>query len=221
MSQLLEQVGELIHALILQLGYPGIAAIMLVENLFPPIPSEMVMPFAGFLVGRDELSFVGIWLAGTIGSVLGAVILYYIGMWASNTVVRRFLRRYGNWIGISEADYDRALRFFERYGDVVVFFGRCVPLVRSLISIPAGAHHMPLPRFLLFTALGSAIWSGILAYAGVVLGENWEQILDFIDHYQTLTLIVIAIGGILLVGGWLVFRARGRSRASQEPSPEA
>ncbi|MCC6801730.1 MAG: DedA family protein [Anaerolineae bacterium] len=221
MSQLLEQVGELIHALILQLGYPGIATIMLVENLFPPIPSEMVMPFAGFLVGRDELSFVGVWIAGTTGSVLGAVILYYIGMWASNTVVRRFLRRYGNWIGISEADYDRALRFFERYGDVVIFFGRCIPLVRSLISIPAGAHHMPLPRFLLFTALGSAIWSGILGYAGVVLGENWEQILDFIDHYQTLTIIVIAIGGVLLVGGWVAIRARGRSRASQEPTPEA
>lgn len=221
MSQLLEQVGELIHALILQLGYPGIAVIMLVENLFPPIPSEMVMPFAGFLVGRGEMSFVGVWIAGIVGSVLGALVLYYVGMWASNLVVRRFLRRYGNWIGISEADYDRALRFFERYGDAVVFFGRFIPLVRSLISIPAGAHHMPLPRFLLFTALGSAVWSGVLNYAGVVLGENWEQILTFIDHYQTLTIVVIAVVFILLVVGWMALRARGRSRARQQAAPEA
>lgn len=221
MSQLLEQVGEFIHAIILQLGYPGIAVIMLVENLFPPIPSEMVMPFAGFLAGRGELSFVGIWLAGILGSVVGAVVLYYVGMWASNLVVRRFLRRYGKWVGISEADYDRALQFFERYGDAVVFFGRFIPLVRSLISIPAGAHRMPLARFILFTTLGSAVWSGVLGYAGVVLGENWEQVLDFIDQYQTLTLVVLAVGFVLLVGGFIVFKARSRARADRSAAPEA
>ena len=155
MSQILEQIGGFVQSIIVQLGYPGVGLVMFLENVFPPIPSEVVMPFAGFQVGRGELSFIGIWLAGTLGSVLGAVILYYVGMWVGDGVVRGFLRRYGKWIMTSERDYDRALRTFERYGSAVVFFGRLIPLVRSIISIPAGANHMPLPRFLLFTALGA------------------------------------------------------------------
>jgi membrane protein DedA with SNARE-associated domain len=194
---------------------------MFVENVFPPIPSELVMPFAGFLVGRGEMSFVGVWLAGVIGSVLGALILYFIGMWAGDTLVRGFLRRYGKWFTTSEADYDRALRFFERYGSAVVFFGRLIPIVRSLISLPAGADHMPLPRFLLFTALGSAIWSGALAYAGVVLGENWEQVIEFVDDYQSLTIVVLAVIAVLLVGAFIYFRMRGRRLPEQSVEPEA
>jgi membrane protein DedA with SNARE-associated domain len=211
MSRILEQLGEFIQSLILQLGYPGVAIIMFTENVFPPIPSELVMPFAGFLVGRGEMSFVGVWLAGVVGSVLGAVVLYYIGMWLGDAVVRGFLRRYGKWIGMSEGDYDRALRFFERYGSAVVFFGRVIPIVRSIISLPAGANHMPLPRFLLFTALGSAIWSGALAYAGVVLGENWEQVIEFVDSYQTLTLVVVGVIVVLLVAAFIYYKLRSRT----------
>jgi membrane protein DedA with SNARE-associated domain len=211
MSQLLEQLGEFIQSLILQLGYPGVAIIMFTENVFPPIPSELVMPFAGFLAGRGEMSFVGVWLAGVVGSVLGAVVLYYIGMWLGDAVVRGFLRRYGKWIGMSEGDYERALGFFERYGSAVVFFGRVIPIVRSIISLPAGANHMPLPRFLLFTALGSAIWSGALAYAGVVLGENWEQVLEFVDNYQMVTLIVIAVIALVVLGAFVYYKMRSRS----------
>jgi membrane protein DedA with SNARE-associated domain len=213
MSEILEQVGALVQRLILQLGYPGVGAVMLIENVFPPIPSEVVMPFAGFLVGRGELSFVGILVAGTLGSVLGALLLYYVGMWVGDGVVRGFLRRYGKWIMTSEADYNRALRFFDRYGSAVVFFGRLIPLVRSIISIPAGANHMPLPRFLLFTTLGAALWSGALAYAGVVMGENWHQIISLIDRYQTLTIIVAVVAAVLLAGGWL-FRRLKRSKAA-------
>lgn len=218
MSELLERIGEFVQSLILQMGYPGVGIVMFLENVFPPIPSEVVMPFAGFLVGRGELSFVGIWIAGVIGSVLGAIILYYIGMWVGDAVVRGFLRRYGKWIMTSEADYDRALKFFERYGTAVVFFGRLIPLVRSIISIPAGANHMPLPRFLLFTALGSAIWSGALAYAGVVLGENWEEIIGFVEQYQDITVIVLVVGVLLLVGGWFFYKLRNRTgTTSLEP----
>jgi membrane protein DedA with SNARE-associated domain len=213
MSEILEQVGALVQRLILQLGYPGVGAVMFIENVFPPIPSEVVMPFAGFLVGRGELSFVGILVAGTLGSVLGALLLYYVGMWVGDGVVRGFLRRYGKWIMTSEADYNRALRFFDRYGSAVVFFGRLIPLVRSIISIPAGANHMPLPRFLLFTTLGAALWSGALAYAGVVMGENWHQIISLIDRYQTLTIIVAVVAAVLLAGGWL-FRRLKRSKAA-------
>ncbi len=219
MSEILVQIGALVQQLILQLGYPGVGAVMLIENVFPPVPSEVVMPFAGFLVGRGELSFVGILVAGTLGSVLGALVLYYIGMWVGDGVVRGFLRRYGKWIMTSEADYNRALRFFERYGSAVVFFGRLIPLVRSIISIPAGANHMPLPRFLLFTTLGSAIWSGILAYAGVVMGENWHEIINFIDRYQTLTFVVAAAAAVLLAGGWLFRRLRRSKTTSPVRTP--
>jgi membrane protein DedA with SNARE-associated domain len=221
MSQILEQLGEFIQSLILQLGYPGIAIIMFVENVFPPIPSELVMPFAGFLVGRGEMSFVGVWLAGVIGSVLGAVVLYYIGMFAGDVVLRRFLRRYGKWFMTSEADYDRALRFFARYGNAVVFFGRLIPIVRSLISLPAGADHMPLPRFLLFTTLGAAIWSGVLAYAGVVLGENWAEVIEFVDRYQTLTLVVFAVIAVVLVGAFVYSRMRRRTLPAESVEPKA
>lgn len=220
MSQLLERIGEFVQSLILQLGYPGVGIVMFLENVFPPIPSEVVMPFAGFLVGRGELSFVGIWIAGTIGSVLGAIILYYVGMWVGDAVVRGFLRRYGKWIMTSEGDYDRALRIFERYGTAVVFFGRLIPLVRSIISIPAGANHMPLPRFLIFTTLGAAIWSGALAYAGVVLGENWEQIIGLVEQYQDITVVVLVAAVVLVVGGWILYKMRSRATASKL-TPEA
>ena len=221
MSQILEQIAEFVQSLILQIGYPGVAIVMFLENVFPPIPSEVVMPFAGFLVGRGELSFVGIWIAGTLGAVLGAVVLYYIGMWFGDAVIRNFLRRYGKWIMTSEADYDRALKIFEKYGNVVVFFGRLIPLVRSIISLPAGANHMPLPRFLLFTTLGAAIWTGALAYAGVVLGENWEEIIGFIDQYQDLTVIVLVVLVVLVVGGWFAYKLRQRSRGEQPAESEA
>lgn len=220
MSQILEQIAEIVQSLILQLGYPGIAAVMFIENVFPPIPSEVVMPFAGLLVGRGELNFVGVWLAGTLGSALGGLVLYYVGWWGGDTVIRGILRRYGKWLGIPESDYDRALKVFNRFGTPAVFFGRLIPIVRSLISLPAGADHMPLPRFLLFTTAGSAIWSGVLAYAGMVLGENWEEVIGFIDQYQTLTMIVLVILAVLIVGGWIYYKLRGRSNGVAVESAE-
>ena len=205
MSGLLDQLASFIQDLILALGYPGVGLIMLVENVFPPLPSELVMPFAGFVVGQGKLSFLGVWVAGTIGSVLGAVVLYYIGMALGDTVVRRFLRRYGRWITVSEADYDRALKFFAKYGPGIVFFGRLLPLVRSLISLPAGAQKMPLPKFLLYTTFGSAIWSGLLGYAGLLLGENWEAVTLLIEQYQELTVIALAVV-LIIIMVWMINR---------------
>ncbi len=212
MAQLLEQLALWIEQIIQTIGYPGIAFVMFAENVFPPIPSELIMPFAGFLVGRGEFTFVGVWIAGVIGSVLGAIILYYIGMWAGDKVLRTFLRRYGYLFTVSEKEYDRALSFFARYGDVIVFFGRLIPLVRSIISIPAGANHMSMPKFILFTTLGSAIWSGALAYAGMALGENWEQVIGFVENYQDIVTVVVAIIGVVFVG-WIASRIISRSRA--------
>ncbi len=209
MAEVLEQLRIWIEQIILALGYPGIALVMLIENLFPPIPSELVMPFAGFMVAQNQFNFVGIVIAGTVGSVLGAVVLYYVGMLAGEPLIRSFLRRYGRWFALSEHDLDRALQFFSRYGEAVVFFGRLIPLVRSLISLPAGMHRMPMSKFLLFTTLGSTIWTGVLGYAGFILGANWAQVLEFISTYQKATLVVLGLLVAVLVIRWM-FRFSNR-----------
>jgi membrane protein DedA with SNARE-associated domain len=196
---MMDQVRLWIEQIILLLGYPGIALVMLVENLFPPIPSELVMPFAGFLAADGKLNLVAAIVAGTIGSVTGALILYYLGWWANEPIIRRFMRRYGRYVFMPESDLDRALSFFDRYGQSIVFFGRLIPIVRSLISVPAGMHRMPLSKFLLFTTLGSSIWTTVLTLAGLFLGANWERILDFTKQYERLTLVIIAIVAIIFV----------------------
>jgi membrane protein DedA with SNARE-associated domain len=193
-AEILNVVQLHIEQVIKALGYPGIALVMLIENLFPPIPSEIVMPFAGFLAADGgSVSFVGIVVAGTLGSVAGAVIIYWIGMWADEPVVRTFVRRYGRFFMLKESDIDRTLAAFERHGELYVFVGRLIPLVRSLISLPAGMQRMPFGKFLLFTTLGSALWTGILSYAGYVLGENWEQVLAVVDRYQLVTMVVLGV----------------------------
>jgi membrane protein DedA with SNARE-associated domain len=199
MGELMEQVRVWIEQIMTTLGYPGIALIMLVENLFPPIPSELVMPLAGFLVASGTFSFPGAIAAGTIGSVLGAVVLYYIGMLAGESLVRPFFRNYGKWFLLSEADLDRSLATFTKHGDIMVLVGRVIPLIRSLISLPAGMNRMPLPRFLLLTTLGSLAWTTLLTVAGYILGANWERVLDFISQYQRLVLGAIALGVIIFV----------------------
>lgn len=199
MSELMETVRFWIQEIMTTLGYPGIALIMLVENLFPPIPSELVMPLAGFLVAEGTFNFPGAILAGTIGSVLGAVALYYIGMFAGEPLVRPFFRRYGKWFLLSEEDLDKALVTFKTHGDVMVLMGRVIPLIRSLISLPAGMNRMPLGRFLLFTTIGSAAWTTLLTVAGYILGRNWGRVVEFISDYQKVVLALLALGVIYFV----------------------
>lgn len=199
MGGLMDQVRDWIQVIMQALGYPGIALIMLVENLFPPIPSELVMPLAGFLVADGTFSFPGAIIAGTLGSVLGALALYYIGMLAGEPLVRPFFRNYGKWFLLSEDDLDRSLVVFRQHGDIMVLLGRVIPLIRSLISLPAGMNRMPLPRFLLLTTLGSAVWTTLLTVAGYILGANWERVVEFISQYQRLVLGALALGVIIFV----------------------
>lgn len=211
MSAIMDKVQEIITAIIMALSYPGIALVMFAENLFPPIPSELVMPFAGFIVGKGEMNLVAVMLAGTIGAVLGALALYYIGMWADETIIRRFIRSYGKFFFISEADIDKTLAFFAKRGEIVVFTGRLIPLVRSLISIPAGMNRMPMGRFLLWTTFGSLIWNGILTYAGIVLGSKWEEVLGLVDRYEKVALGLIGLGLIWFIGNRIIKARRNRS----------
>lgn len=196
MSDLIERLGELIQQVIARLGYPGIVLVMALENVFPPIPSELVMPLAGFMARGGTFNIVWVIVAGMLGSVLGALILYYLGAWANETIVRRFIRRWGRYAFVSENDLDVALGYFSRYGEAVIFFGRLIPLVRSLISIPAGMQRMPLPKFVFYTVLGTTIWSAVLSYAGWFLQQNYALVAGYVEQYQV---VVIGLIGLALL----------------------
>lgn len=209
LNQIATWVALFIENIILTLGYPGIALVMLIENLFPPIPSELVMPFAGFLAAQGKMDFTLVLVSGTIGAVLGAIALYYIGVWADEAIIRRFVRRWGKWLTISETELNIALTFFMRRGEAVVFFGRLIPLIRSLISIPAGMRRMNFARFLLFTSIGTSLWNLALTLAGSILGANWKSVLNFLGTYQNVTVVAL---GLAIVGfiGWRLWQQRGK-----------
>jgi len=215
MTHLMEQLGGWIESIIATLGYPGIIIVMAIENIFPPIPSEMVLPFAGSLSVKGELNFWGAVAAGTTGSLLGAVVLYGIGYFAREAGVRRLVASYGKYVFISELDLDRGADWFQRYGELVTFFGRMIPIIRSIISVPAGYTRMHLGKFLFYTTLGTSLWSLFLTYVGRVLGENWAQIRVFMKPYENGTLVLIILFVISFIG-WRGFRARRRPRAGRE-----
>jgi membrane protein DedA with SNARE-associated domain len=144
------------------LGYPGLALLLVLENLFPPVPSEVVLPIAGFLVGRGDLNFVGALAASTLGSVTGVLLLYGMGRWGG----RGLILRYGKWLRVGPEDLSRAEGWFARYGDAVVLVARVVPFARSVVSIPAGTARMGLARFTVLTAAGAATWNAVLIGAG-------------------------------------------------------
>lgn len=177
-----------------KLGLIGVALMMFLENVFPPIPSELIMPAAGFAAAIGELSLVSVIIAGTIGSVLGALPLYYLGSRLDEAKLIRLTERYGKYLLITPKDIASAQAWFDRHGKTVVFFGRMIPAIRSLISIPAGMARMSLLPFLALTAMGSMIWSALLAYAGYVLGANYEKVgvyIESVSHYVMMLMVLI------------------------------
>jgi membrane protein DedA with SNARE-associated domain len=204
MAYLLEQLRVLIEQLILTLGYPGIALIMFAENLFPPIPSEVVLPFAGSLVQSGELNLVGVLLSSTLGATLGTGLFYYLGGRLGEARSRSLIRRYGSWLALDEGDLERSLTLFRRRERSIIFFGRFLPGVRTLISLPAGIARMRLGTFLLYTVLGTLAWNALLVGAGVILGAQWERILNVIDRFETFFWLAVA----LLLGYFIVTRVQ-------------
>lgn len=184
------------------LGYPGVALLMFLENVFPPIPSELIMPLAGFTAGTGDLSFVGVVLAGALGSLLGQLPLYYLGRWVGEDKLVAWADRYGKWLTVSGAEVKRADDWFDRHGHKAVFLARLVPGLRSLISIPAGISEMRLDTFLLYSALGTSLWVLLLAALGSVLGENYE----LVDAYLGPVALIVLGGLIALAVIWVVRR---------------
>lgn len=217
MSELIQFFVQLAEKLITVFGYPGIAAVTFLENLFPPLPSEFIVPFAGFQASSGRLGLIGVVIASTTGSVLGALILYYLGAWWGEEPLRRLIRRFGRYVLLTESDLDKVLYLFENYGSGIILFGRLVPGLRSYISIPAGMRRMPLGRFILFTALGTASWSGVMAYAGYMLGENWDHVVGYANAYQQ----VITVLSALLTAAFVVTRLRSFRQQTRQPMPAA
>ena len=193
-------------------GYLGVAGWTFLENLFPPIPSEAILPVAGFLVSSGELTFVGVVLAATVGSLAGALAFYGLGAWLGDARLRAFVQKYGRWLALDESDLDEAEAWFERHGGKAVLLGRVVPSLRSLISIPAGVAKMPLGRFTIYTTVGGAIWNTALVGAGVVLGDQWERVKPFLSVFGWASLVLVVAG----TAWW--FAGRRKRQHSHPPS---
>ncbi len=186
------------------LGYWGIGLLMFLENLFPPIPSELIMPLAGFTVAQGKMQFAPAVVAGVLGTVLGAMLWYWIGQVVSERRLMRWADRYGKWLALSGQDIRRAIAWFNRYGKRAVFLGRLVPGVRTLISLPAGLGRMSFVPFLLYSTAGTLSWTLLLTYAGFLLGENYERVEQYLGPVSKLVLAGLAIA----LGVWLWRRRR-------------
>lgn len=194
------------------LGAPGVGAAIFLETVFPPIPSELVLPLAGFTSTQGSLNAIAAFIWATAGSVVGAWALYWIGM----AVGARRLRDIAEKMPLTEGeDVDRAILWFTKYGALSVFTGRLIPGVRSLISIPAGVQRMPLLAFTAWTTAGSAIWNALLIWCGVALGANWHKVTDFMNNYSSVIYAILALI-ILAVLLFFVWRAVRRRRETPE-----
>lgn len=175
-------------------GYFGIFFLIMIENVFPPIPSELILTFGGFMTVSSNMTVVGVIIAATLGSLLGAFILYGIGKLLNKEHLIRIVKsKYGKLLRVKPQDIEAADKWFDTKGSITVLICRCVPIVRSLISIPAGMSDMPLPKFFLYTAIGSAVWNTFLVCVGAFAGDQKDAILAFIDQVSHIILIVLVI----------------------------
>ena len=182
-----------------QFGYLGVAFLIMIENLFPPIPSEVILTFGGFMTTTTELNIPLMIVAATIGAVVGAAILYGIGTLLDVERLDKIVDKYGNVLRITHADIHKADSWFDRYGFWTVFFCRFVPLIRSLISLPAGMANMNFGLFLLFTTVGTVIWNTVLIYLGAAVGSQWETIVHYMDIYSNVAYVILGIIGIAVI----------------------
>jgi len=207
-SNIVETISSFIVAAIEQLGYAGVFVAMGLESACIPLPSEVIMPFAGYVAWRGTLTLLGVALAGTFGCLAGSLAAYYVGAFGG----RPLLDRYGRYVLIRQSELDRTHTWFEKYGDITVFVSRMLPAVRTFISLPAGIARMDIKKFSLYTTLGSFPWCLALAYVGFVLGPHWSEIERLFRYLD----VVVIIGFVALVGYFIYHRkyiiARVRER---------
>ena len=191
-----------------RLGAIGVGLLIFLENVLPPIPSEVILPFAGFTAEQGKLNAVAAWVAATIGSLAGALVLYAIGAFIGEDRLRELSHK--RWfVFFGEKDFDRGLAFFDRFGVWVVLFGRFIPLVRSIVSVPAGLDRMPLVRFAVLTAIGSGLWNAVFITAGWILGDNYDRVERYVAPAS-----YVVVAALAAIGVWLVWRKLQARRVS-------
>lgn len=203
-----------ITSIMADFGYIGIFVLIMVENLFPPIPSEIILTFGGFMTTVTSLNVVMVIIVATLGSVVGAILLYKVASYFGKERLTKIVLKYGRILRLKESDIERAENFFLKYGSWAVFLCRMIPLIRSLISIPAGMTKMKMSRFLILTTAGSLLWNTVLIGLGAMLGESWSEIVVFMDSFSTIIYSIIVI--LVVVGLGFFFRARFKKTLDEE-----
>ncbi|MDT0049577.1 DedA family protein [Listeria cossartiae subsp. cayugensis] len=203
-----------ITSIMADFGYIGIFLLIMVENLFPPIPSEIILTFGGFMTTISSLNVVMVIIVATLGSVVGAILLYKVASYFGKERLTKIVLKYGRILRLKESDIERAESFFLKYGSWAVFLCRMIPLIRSLISIPAGMTKMKMSRFLVLTTAGSLLWNTVLIGLGALLGESWNEIIVFMDSFSTIIYSIIAI--LVVIGLGFFFRARFKKTLDEE-----
>lgn len=211
LTVILQSLALFCISIISSVGYPGIFLLMAMESMILPVPSEMVMPFAGFLISSGEMKFILVVIFATLGSLAGSLISYYIGRYGGN----RFVVRYGKYFLLNPEHLVKTEKWFASKGELTIFIGRFIPLVRHVISIPAGIGKMDIKKFILYTVLGAAIWNSFLTYIGYVLGNNWTSIKQYADYLSVGILIII-----VLVGAYFLLREIKKRRKSKKVVPK-
>lgn len=191
-----------------QFGYFGTFLLIMLENIFPPIPSEVILTIGGFMTTKTNMTVVGVVISSTLGSIAGSIILYGAGHLMNVSKLEKFIGRFGYILKIKIEDIHKANSWFTRYGCRTVFLCRMIPLIRSLISIPAGMASMNFSLFLIYTTLGTLIWNTLLVYTGSALGQSWERIIDFMDIYSSITHIILGLSAAVPLIIWLIKRNR-------------
>jgi membrane protein DedA with SNARE-associated domain len=204
-ASILSWLATLVIKVISGSGYLGITGLMALESACVPIPSEIVMPFAGYLVTAGQFSLLWVIIFGAIGNLIGSIIAYWVGVYGG----RPFIGKYGKYLLIKKEELDKADKFFTKYGSLSVFFSRLLPIVRTFISLPAGIAKMPFWKFSFYTFIGSLFWSAVLAYIGVFLGSNWQNIEIYFREFDWLIGILLLVGIIYFI--YKKISAQGRS----------
>lgn len=191
---------DIILSIMNQFGYIGVLLLIAIENVFPPIPSEVILLFGGFMTTYTKLNVIGMIFFATLGSLIGAIVLYYIGKILNKERLKKIVSgKVGKILRLKNEDIEKADHWFDTKGNKTVFFCRFIPIVRSLISIPAGMSEMPMIKFLVYTTFGSLIWNTVLVVIGNRVGENWTSILDILDKYSHIVLVLLIIIAIVCI----------------------
>ncbi len=209
---ILESIVFWVMGIISHLGYPGIFALMAAESALIPIPSEVIMPFSGFLVSQGRFDLVIVIIVGALGNLAGSWAAYSLGYWGHERLVKRLIRNYGKFILLTEEEFDSGVKLFNKYGQWVAAASRVLPAVRTVISLPAGIAKIPFLKFSALTFFGSLIWSAVLAEIGVKLGENWVIIRPYFRKFDML----IVLATIILIGAYIYHKLHKRKVSAQK-----